>query len=114
MRLKIKWNDDRVRGAMTAILLLARERLARGETKDLVAESLAEFRADPDGYKERKRAWPEAREPGPLVKPAHLAAQQRLIAAIDRLAEHMTQGKRQFNSLLELDNYLIAALARVV
>ena len=31
MGLKIKANDDRVRGAVTAILLLGRERLRRGD-----------------------------------------------------------------------------------
>jgi hypothetical protein len=113
MRLKIKWNDDRVRGATTAILLLGRERLARGDTTDLVAASLAEYRADPEAYRERKRGWPDAAETGPLTKPAHVAHYRSLQAAIAQLMQRMTEGKRQFNSLLELDNYLIASLARV-
>lgn len=113
MRLKIKWNDDRVRGATTAILLIGRERLARGLGTDLVAASLVEYRADPDGYKERKRGWPDAAEPGPLTQPGQVVHYRNLQAAIARLTQRMTEGKRQFNSLLELDNYLIASLGKV-
>jgi hypothetical protein len=113
MALKIKWNDDRVRGATTAILLIGRERLQRGETDDLVAASLAEYRADPEGYKLRKPTWADAREPGPLTKSAHVAYYKNLISAIDALLKKMEQGKRQSNSLLELDNYLIACLRDV-
>lgn len=112
MRLKIKWNDDRVRGAVTAILLIARERLACGETTGLVAAALAEYRADPEGYKERKRGWPDAAEPGPLSRPVQLARYQELRAACAALTQKWTQTKRQFNSLLELDNALLENLAR--
>ena len=45
MLLKIKWNDDRVRGATTAILLIGRARLARGQTENLIADALAEVKA---------------------------------------------------------------------
>lgn len=113
MRLKIKWNDDRVRGAATAILLLARDRLARGETADLIAASLAEYRADPEGYKERKRTWADARETGPLTKPAPVAYYRNLVAAVAALLKKMAENKRQSNSLLELDNYLVASLRDV-
>ena len=113
MRLKIKWNDDRVKGATTAILLIARDRLARGETTDLIAASLAEFRADPEGYKERKRAWADARDPGPLTTPAQVAYYRNLVAAVEALLGKMAENKRQSNSLLELDNYLVASLKDV-
>jgi len=114
MRLKIKWNDDRVRGATTAILLISRDRLVRGESlADMIEASLAEYRADPEVYKERKRDWADARESGPLTKPLHLAYYKNLQVAIAQLLQHMTDGKRQFNSLLELDNYLIASLTKV-
>jgi len=113
MRLKIKWNDDRVRGATTAILLIGRDALARGLAEYLVRDSLAEYRADPAGYKEHKRTWAPAGEPGPLTNPRHLAHYRNLTAAIAALQEKMTLGRRQFNSLLELDNYLIASLERV-
>ena len=114
MGLKIKWNDDRVRGATTAILLIGRERLIRGETlADLVQASLAEYRADPEGYKEKKRTWADPRELGPLTKSLHVAYYRNLISAIDGLTQKMTQARRQFNSLLELDNTLITTLKDV-
>ena len=113
MGLKIKWNDDRVRGAITALLLVGRARLARGEREDLIQESLAEYRADPEDYKTNKRTWPDGREIGPLTKPADVTYYQNLLAATDRLSAKLGQSKIQFNSLLELDNYLVASLGRV-
>lgn len=110
MALKIKWNDDRVRGATTAVLLLARERIARGASGNLVQACLADYRADPEGYKQRKAAWADAKELGPLTKPAHIAHYRNLGAAVEALLRKLTQAKRQFNSLLELDNCLIANL----
>jgi hypothetical protein len=114
MGLKIKWNDDRVRGATTAILLINRDRLIRGEMlADMVQASLAEYRADPEGYKEKKRTWADARELGPLTKPLHVTYYKNLITATDAVTQKMTQAKRQFNSLLELDNALVAYLKDV-
>lgn len=114
MRLKIKWNDDRVRGATTAILLISRDRLIRGESlADMVQASLADYRADPEAYRERKRTWADVTVHGPLTKPLHLSYYGNLQAAVARLLQHMTDGKRQFNSLLELDNYLVASLEKV-
>ena len=114
MRLKLKWNDDRVCGAATAILLISRDRLIRGEPlADMIEASLAEYRADPEGYKERKRAWAGALESGPLTSPLHLAYHRNLVAAVDALTRKWTQTKRQFNSLLELDNALLENLRHV-
>jgi hypothetical protein len=110
MALKIKWSDDRVKGAVTAVLLIGRDRLARGATENLVAEALAEYRADPDTYKANRKTWPDARDTAPLVKPAHVATYRQLIADTDKLLAKWTQAKRQFNSLLELDNALIEQL----
>ena len=110
MGLKIKWNDDRVRGAMTAVLLIGRDRLARGLKEDLVRASLAEYRADPEGYKQSRKTWPDIRELGPLSKSSRVTYYQELIAAVDQLTAKWTQAKRQFNSLLELDNALIEQL----
>jgi hypothetical protein len=107
---KIKWNDDRVRGAATALLLISRDRISRGRTGNLIASSLAEFRADPDGYKEKRKAWPEVRNLGPLGDPGKVARYQALLRAVDGLLAHWAQSKRQFNSLLELDNALVAHL----
>ena len=110
MGLKIKWNDDRVRGATTAILLIGRDRLARGETADLIQAALADYRADPESYKQSRKTWVDAREPGPLKNPRHVAYYKALISDIDRLTAKWTQAKRQFNSLLELDNALVEQL----
>jgi hypothetical protein len=113
MGLKIKWSDDRVRGTMTAILLISRARLARGETSDLIAESLVEYRADAEFYKMNKATWLAPTDLSPLSKPAQIAYYQALLAAMDRLGVKLTQSKIQFNSLLELDNWLIASLTKL-
>jgi hypothetical protein len=110
MALKIKWNDDRVKGAVTAVLLIGRDRLARSATENLVAEALAEYRGDPETYKANKKTWPDARENGPLTNPAHIATYRQLIADTDRVLAKWTQAKRQFSSLLELDNALVEQL----
>lgn len=113
MRLKIKWNDDRVRGATTAILLIGRDRLHRGETDNLIQEALAEYRGDPQGYKINKATWADVKELGPLTKPSHVAYYKNLTLAIETLLQRIIQGKRQFNSLLELDNWLVSSLKEV-
>jgi len=113
MALKIKWNDDRVKGATTAILLIARARLARGKKDDLVRRSLADYREDPDGYKELKASNPDVRDLSPLTNPHHVAIYRNLLGAVDALLKKMEQNKRQSNSLLELDNYLVASLPDV-
>jgi len=113
MALKIKGNDDRVRGAITALLLIGRARLARGEAENLVRASLEEYRADPETYKASRRTWPDVRETASLTRPADVAYYRNLLTATDRLATKLVESKILFNSLLELDNYLIAALERV-
>lgn len=113
MALKIKWNDDRVRGATTALLLIGRDRLSRGDTVDLIHASLAEYRDDPVRYKLNKAAWADAKELGPLTNPAHVAYYKNLLSTIEGLYPKMKQAKRQFNSLLELDNWLVATLRNV-
>ena len=113
MGMKIKWNDDRVRGTTTALLLICRDRLSRGETEDLIAASLTDYRGDPAGYKENKALWPEATETGMLKDPAHVDYYKKLLSAVDGLLKKFVQGKRQFNSLVELDNYLVFTLRSV-
>lgn len=113
MGLKIKWNDDRIRGATTAVLLIARDRLHRGDTEDLIEASLAEFRDDPERYKANKAAWAGVKGPGPLTAIKQVEYYNHLISATNQLVEKWTRAKRQFNSLLELDNALIAALKDV-
>ncbi len=113
MGLKIKWNDDRVRGTTTALLLIARDRLRRGETDDLIASSLAEYRSDPATYKANRAIWPAVNDVASLKNPSHVAYYQKLVATVDRLVVKMIEGKRLFNSLTELDNFLIFTLGRV-
>lgn len=113
MAVKIKWNDDRVRGATTAILLIGRDRLRGGETADLIRASLGDYRTDSERYKRNKATWADAKELGPLTNPRHLAYYRNLISAIAQLDEKMTRTKRQFNSLRELDNFLVASLGNV-
>jgi hypothetical protein len=108
--MKIKGNDDRVRGAITAVLLISRDRLARGLTEELVRSALADYRADPEGYKESRKTWSDVRDTGPLSKPQHRARYQTLLARTDWLSAKWTAAKRQFNSLLELDNALVEQL----
>ncbi len=110
MRLKIKWNDDRVSSAATAILLICRDRLRRGEPDNSIQASLTEYRDDPGAYREKKAAWPEARDAGPLANPRHAAEYMKLVSAADELLRKVTRDKRQFNSLLELDNFLVCGL----
>jgi hypothetical protein len=107
---KIKWNDDRVRATATALLLISRDRIARGRTGNLIASALAEYRADPDAYKENKKAWPDVREAGSPGDPAKVARYQALLRAVDGLLARWTGSKRQFNSLLELDNAFVEHL----
>ena len=113
MGLKIKWNDDRVRGTTAALLLIARDRLARGETDDLIRRALADFRDDPAGYKVKRAAWAPVHESGPLTQPRTAAYYLKLVSTVDGLVEKMVRGKRQFNSLSELDNFLIFTLSSV-
>ncbi|MDP1580557.1 MAG: hypothetical protein Q8M02_09780 [Candidatus Didemnitutus sp.] len=113
MPLKIKWNDDRVRGATTALLLITRDRLARGATEDLIAAALADYREDPAGYKLLKATWPPTHDCGPLKQVAHKSYYQNLLSAIDRLLAKIEKSKLQFSSLRELDNWLIASLRNV-
>ncbi len=113
MGLKIKWNDDRVREATTAILLIGRDRLFHGLAADLVQASLADYRNNPEHYKLNKAALADSRELGPLRKPAHVAHYRSLLAAVDALLKKMERNKRQSNSLLELDNHLVSSLRNV-
>jgi hypothetical protein len=110
--MKIKWNDDRVRAAATALLLISRERLARGITHDLIAASLAEFRADPAGYKNlATRA--DGSGAATMLAPGNLVRYQSLSSAVDQLLKQWARNKRQFNSLLELDNAFVAHLKQL-
>ncbi len=113
MGLKIKWNDDRVRDTTTALLIICRDRLSRGFTEDLIAASLADYRNDHGGYRENKAAWPAVNDVALLNNPQHVAYYKQLLLAVDGLLGKFIQGKRQFNSLTELDNYLVFTLQNI-
>lgn len=108
--MKIKWNDDRVKHATTALLLISRDRIHHGQTAALIQDSMADFRADPARFKRNQATWVEAGQPGPLTQPQQVAAYLGLVEEVAALLRKMEKSKRQFNSLLELDNYLIAIL----
>lgn len=110
MGFKIKWNDDRVRGTTTALLLISRDRISRGDTEDLIQASLAAYRDDPDGYKKNKVMWADANDVGPLTDARHVAHYQKLLSAVEGIVKKIVGGRRQFNSLTELDNFLIFTL----
>jgi hypothetical protein len=110
MAMKIKWNDDRVKGTTTALLLIARDRLSRGDTENLIQASLADYRADLAGYKLKKAGWADVKDAGPLKNPVQGEDYRRLVAAVERLLQKFVEGKRQFNSLTELDNFLVFTL----
>jgi hypothetical protein len=110
--MKIKWNDDRVTGTTTALLLIVRDRLLRGESEDLIQAALTEFRDDPAGYKANKAGWADAKELGPITNSRHVAYYRNLLSAVEGLLNQMARAKRQFNSLRELDNALVAGLSR--
>jgi len=113
MGLKIKWNDDRVRATTTALLLICRDRLGRGVTDDLIQAAMTSYRGDPAGYKMNKAEWADVNETGMLGNPDHVVYYLKLVSTVDRLVNKMIQGKRQFNSLTELDNFLVFALKSV-
>lgn len=113
MGYKIKWNDDRVRGATTALLLITRDRLSRGETDNLIEAALADYRDDPDSYKTNKSVWADVKDTGPLTLPRDVAYYRNLISKVDEVLAKLLRDKRQFNSLTELDNFLVFALKDV-
>ena len=114
MLAKIKATDDRIAAAALAILLIGRDRLRIGHPTGLVTESLADFRADYDGYKGAypRRDLATARDLTPLTNRAARETYQQLLAAVDVVLARILRQKTQFSSLLELDNYLAASLRR--
>lgn len=107
MGMKIKWNDDRIRAAAAAVLLIGHARLARGETAGLVTAALAEFRADPDDYKASYpvRTITAAKESVRLPDGRRHELYLRLVAAVEALVARVERNKTQFSSLAELDNF---------
>ncbi len=108
MGVKIKSNDDRVKTAAIAVLLLCRDRMARAQSGGLVTAALAEFRNDYDGYKadHPKRDLATARDGSMLTNAARREDYLKLVAAVEALLARIEKNRTEFNSLLELDNYL--------
>lgn len=108
MGVKIKANDDRIKAAAIAVLLLSRDRLARAQTGGLITTALDEFRNDYDGYKadHPKRDLSAAKDASALTNAARRADYLKLVAAVETLLARIERNRTEFNSLLELDNYL--------
>jgi hypothetical protein len=108
MGVKIKSNDDRVKTAAVAVLLLVRDRMARAQSGGLITAAIEEFRTDYDGYKHDhpKRDMAEAKDGSALTNAARRADYLKLVAAVEALLARIEKNKTEFSSLLELDNYL--------
>jgi len=112
---KIKWNDDRIKQTLTALLLISRDRLIRRETQELIAASLDDYRNDPKTYKDThwnkvSATMDDPRDTGSLAHSKHLAYYQTLITSVDAMAARFTRNQIQFNSVIELDKYLVTYL----
>jgi hypothetical protein len=116
--MKIKANDDRIRFTAAALLLLYRARLGRGDFGGLVSGVLADYRADPDGFKAAhpRRDLDAARDLADLVEIVRDGKRrelyQQLLAAVEVVLARIQRNRIQFSSLTELDNYLVAGLRR--
>jgi hypothetical protein len=117
--MKIKANDDRIQSTAVAVLLLCRERWARGEAgAGMISAALLDYRDDLDGFKERfpSRSMAEAKDLAVMVELITGARAreryQELIDAVGVVLARIERGKIQFSSLSELDNYFVANLRR--
>lgn len=108
MGVKIKSNDDRVKAAAIAVMLLSRDRLARAQPAGMITAALEEFREDYPGYKNDhpKRDMVEAKDASALTNAARREDYLKLVAAVESLLARIDKNKTEFSSLLELDNYL--------
>jgi hypothetical protein len=108
MGVKIKSNDDRIKTAAVGVLLLARDRMARAQAVGLISAALDDLRNDYDGYKNDhpKRDMAEAKDGSMLTNAARRADYLKLVAAVEALLAKIAKNRTEFNSLLELDNYL--------
>jgi hypothetical protein len=112
---KIKWNDDRIKQTLTAVLLISRARLARGLTQDLITEALLSYRNDYQSYKDEhwdkaKAALSDPKDFGSLKNPNHVAYYKNLLTQVDAMSVRFKKNQIQFNSLIELDKYLVTYL----
>jgi hypothetical protein len=112
MSLKIKWNDDRVKGAATAVLLITRSRLAQGHWGGLIQAALVEYREDHEGYKagHPSRTLAAAKDSSGLADAQRREFYEKLVAAVEALLARVERNRTRFSSLTELDNYLALQL----
>ncbi len=112
MGLNIKWNDDRIKGAATAILLITRARLAQGHWGGLIQGALVEYREDYEGYKAAfpKRELATAKDTSSLTNPQRREFYDKLVLAVEVLLAKIHRNRTRFSSLTELDNYLASQL----
>lgn len=112
MGMKIKSNDDRIKAAAAAVLLIGRARLSRGESGEWIQVALEDYREDFAGF---KAAFPQrdlaaAQDLAVLVEVVKDARRrdeyQRLLAAVEVVLARIERNKTQFSSLTELDNFL--------
>ena len=108
MGVKIKANDDRIKAAAVAVLLLSRDRMARAQSGGLITAALTEFRDDYAGYKNDhpQRTMAEAKDGSMLTNAARRADYLKLVAAVETILARIERNKTEFSSLLELDNFL--------
>jgi hypothetical protein len=108
MGVKIKWNDDRIKAAAIAVLLLSRDRLARAESGGLITAALAAYRNDYAGYKTAhpKRDLAAAKDLSVFKDARRRADYEKLITAVEGLLARIERNRTQFSSLVELDNFL--------
>ncbi|MBW8782625.1 MAG: hypothetical protein JF599_12185 [Verrucomicrobia bacterium] len=108
MGVKIKSNDDRIKAAAIAVLLLSRDQLARGRSGGLIAAALDAYRNDYAGYKTAhpKRDLAAAKDLSVFKNARQRADYERLIAAVEGLLARIERNRTQFSSLVELDNFL--------
>lgn len=107
MGIKIKSNDDRIKITASALLLITWEKLNRNDTDELIASALAEYRA------EGKSRLPKASELAPISNPVFAAYHKNLTTRLDTILKRFEKNSTQFNSLVELDNYLVFHLKPV-
>jgi hypothetical protein len=112
MPAKIKSNDDRIQTAAIAVLLLARDRMARAQAVGLISAALADFRDDYAGYKAAhpQRTLAEAQDGSSLTNIARRKNYLKLVTAMETVLARIARNKTQFSSVRELDNYLAASL----
>jgi len=107
MGAKIKANDDRIKSVAAAVLLIARDRMARAQARGLITAALDEFRNDYEGYKadHPKRDLAAAKDASALTNAARRRDYLKLVAAVEALLARIEKNKTEFSSLLELDNF---------